>query len=134
MRRDGITGRPLIIKPYLKKFGLISLKIIPDDPNKAIPITTFLISPFPLSASFESPPEAAINTPPARIATKLIKRIIVTSILVNPPISFGKALVSVTSVSLVDVVFPKVIHCPINGTLVLRSTPSQQTRSFCPSG
>lgn len=109
---------------YPKKFGFIKRKITPEAPRRAIPVTTFIIIPFPQLGL-----PVAIIIPPIIIKTKEIIRINVTNILVKLHIKTGKAVAQVTLVS-PGPLFAELssIQLPIKGIDVLSDIP-QQTHS-----
>lgn len=97
---------------YLKKLGLINLKIAPIIPSIAIPIATFVIFAFHDFASHE-----AHCTPPTTIITKDTNKITVTSIFVAALIITGNAFNADPS-SVLQLDFGT--QRPTNGMLVLR--------------
>jgi hypothetical protein len=86
------TAASFLYATYLKKLGLINLRIAPIIPSRANQIATFFTIFFHESAS----PDAHC-TPPTTIIINHANKITVTSILEIAPIMVGKALIAATS-------------------------------------
>jgi hypothetical protein len=113
---------------YLKKLGLIRRRIIHDAPKRAktaITLPTICFQDFTFPSIHLIAP-LVILTPATTTITKEKISIAVTSILLKPPISLGKALREVVLV-VVQAEGPSFIwiQSPINGTIVFNSIHSQ---------